>query len=89
MRIAFRNLLVRVARWCGTTVYDVETGQPLGRALVFAWRGRIHLIGFESPVRPVFLPQTRLTYWKQEMGFAAPREPDFPSERAGDSDAEG
>ncbi len=81
MRLALRNLLVRLARWCGSTIVDVETGRPLGRALVIAWRGRVHLIGFEGAVRAVFLPQDRLTYWKQDLGFAAPLQPDFPRER--------
>lgn len=80
MRLTLHNFLVGVARWCGSMIYDVETGKPLGRALILAWRGRVHVIGLEGAVRPVFLPQSRLTYWKQDLGFAAPLEPDYPRE---------
>lgn len=72
-----------VARWLGSTVVDRRTGQPLGRALFLPWRGRIIVIGLGEqvhPVRAVFLPQQRLTYWKQEIGFSTLPEPDFASE---------
>lgn len=72
-----------LARWLGSTVMDQRTGRPLGRALFLPWRGRVVVIGLGeriAPVRAVFLPQKRLTYWKQEIGFVTPPEPDFPSE---------
>lgn len=75
--------LVRAAglsifRALGTTIVDAETGVRLGRAFLFPWRGTIKVIGLEMPVRPVFVPQTRVTYWKQELGFTRHPAPDFP-----------
>ena len=82
-RSVVRAVGLRLARWLGATVVDQRTGQPLGRALFLPWRGRVVVIGLGEwvpPVRAVFLPQERLTYWKQEIGFATVPEPDFPSE---------
>ena len=81
MRMMIRTVGLWIARTCGTRVKDVESGQDLGRAIMFAWRGKIHVIGLEQPVRAVFLPQKRLTYWKQEIGFTTHPPPDFPNER--------
>jgi hypothetical protein len=71
-------VLVAILRTLGTTIVDAETGMRLGRAFLFPWRGTIKVIGLEVPVRPVFLPQTRLTYWKQDIGFTTHPAPDFP-----------
>lgn len=73
-----RDLGLAVLRACGTTIVDAETGAPLGRAFLFTWRGTVKVIGLETPVRPVFLPQKRLTYWKQDLGFTTHPPPDFP-----------
>ncbi len=67
-----------IFRALGSTIVDAETGVRLGRAFLFCWRGRIKVIGLDTPVRPVFLPQKRLTYWKQELGFTRYPAPDFP-----------
>jgi len=74
----FRDAGLRVLRALGSELVDVDTGAPLGRAFLFTWRGRLLVIGLENAVRPVFLPQQRLTYWKQELGFTVHRPPDFP-----------
>lgn len=79
MKMVLRKLGVSIAQTLGTEFFDVETGQALGRALVFSWRGKIHLIGLKTVVRPMFLPQKRVTYWKQEIGFRRHPSPDFPS----------
>jgi hypothetical protein len=73
-----RAVGLSIFRALGTTIVDVETGERLGRAFLFPWRGTIKVIGLDVPVRPVFLPQTRLTYWKQEIGFTVHPAPDFP-----------
>lgn len=80
--LPLRNAVVAFARLIGTDILDVRDGRKLGRALIVPWRGRIHVIGLEaeSPVRLQFLSQERLTYWKQEIGFVAASEPDFPHE---------
>ena len=89
VRSLVRTLGLGLARWLGTTVVDRRTGQPLGRALLLPWRGRIIVIGLGEQIRPVkavFLPQERLTYWKQEIGFTTLPEPDFASKPAGGDD---
>lgn len=64
----------------GSPVYDTRTGRLLGRALFVPFRGKLHVIGLEANVRPVFAPQARLTYWKQELVFTTHPPPDFPHE---------
>lgn len=77
-----RNLVVQICRWLGSDVVDSSTGRKLGRALLLPWRGRILVIGLEAVVVVRFLPQSRLTFWKQEIGFAAGDiPPDFPRDR--------
>ena len=80
MRRLIRSLTLMVARIVGTRIVDCTTGRYLGKALVIPWRGKIHIIGLKQTVRPVFLPQKRLTYWKQELGFTIHIPPDFPRE---------
>lgn len=78
MKLLIRKIGLAIARALGSEIIDCRSGEKLGRALLFAWRGKIHVIGLEASVRPIFLAQQRLTYWKQEIGFAAPATPDFP-----------
>ena len=75
-----REPFLRVARALGTEIVDARTGERLGRAFLFCWAGRVWIVGLQRPVCPVFLPQQRLTYWRQELGFATHPEPDFPHE---------
>lgn len=75
-----RSIALAIARRLGSRIVDFRTGQDLGRALLVPYRGKIHVIGLTRPVMPIFLPQARLTYWKQEIGFATHPEPDFPHE---------
>lgn len=78
MRKKLRNFLLPILRWFGSDIIDSRTGKKAGRAFLFAWGGKIHVIGLESVVEVHFLPQKRLTYWKQEIGFRTPAPPDFP-----------
>jgi hypothetical protein len=73
-----REAGLKLFRFFGSTIVDAQTGAPLGRAFIFTWRGTIRVIGLEATVRPVFLAQKRLTYWKQELGFTVHPPPDFP-----------
>lgn len=73
-----RGVLVAILRVLGAPIVDAKTGARLGRAFLFSWNGTIKVIGLEMPVVPVFLPQTRLTYWKQDIGFTVHPSPDFP-----------
>jgi hypothetical protein len=75
-----RDLGLAVARLFASDLVDFRTGKKIGRALLVPWRGKIHVIGLETPVQVTFLPQERLTFWKQEIGFTAHPEPDFPHE---------
>lgn len=82
MKQTARNLVLSLCRWLGSDIRDSTTGEKLGRALLVPWRGRILVIGLETTVVVQFLPQTRLTYWKQEIGFGrGPEAPDFPRKR--------
>jgi hypothetical protein len=78
MRKLIRFVGLALARFVGTKIRDIETGELIGRALLLSWRGRIHVIGLKAAVRPMFIPQKRLTYWKQEIGFTVHPPPDFP-----------
>ena len=78
--MALRAVVLYLARLLGSPVVDQRTGRTLGRALVVPFRSKIHVIGLHASVRPVFLPQERLTFWKQELGFTTHPAPDFPHE---------
>ena len=75
-----RRAALAFARSVGSKITDAETGKVLGRAFLFPWRGKIAVIGLEAEVKPVFLPQKRLTFWKQDLGFTVQQPPDFPHE---------
>jgi len=81
MKMLIRSLGLSIARSVGTKIKDFESGKSLGRALIIPWRGKIHVIGLEAAVRPMFQPQKRLTYWKQEIVFTEHPSPDFPNIR--------
>jgi hypothetical protein len=80
MKMLIRSVLLLIARTFGAKIVDQRTGNPVGRALIIPWRGKIHVIGLEAAVRPMFQPQKRLTYWKQEILFTVHSPPDFPKE---------
>ncbi len=80
VKMALRAVILRLARRLGAPVVDQRTGRTLGRALVLTIGGRVHVIGLDAIVQPVFLPQPRLTFWKQELGFTTHPAPDFPHE---------
>jgi hypothetical protein len=80
LKLAVRAAFLSLARLAGSDLVDARTGRVLGRALLVSFGGKIHVIGLETSVVPVFLPQSRLTYWKQELGFTAHPPPDFPHE---------
>jgi hypothetical protein len=80
-----KTLLGFMIRLVGMRVRDVRTGKDLGKYLFIPWDGRILVFGLgaanDEPFYPVFLPQTRLTYALQELGFQQHPIPDFPNER--------
>ena len=83
MRKFIRSIGLAIARKFGARITDYRTGKVLGRAIIVPWRGRIHVIGLECAIIPVFMPQRRLTYWKQELGFTVHDPPDFERVRSG------
>jgi hypothetical protein len=79
----FRPILMRVFDLLSCELRDVDTGKPIGRAVLLPWRGRILLIGdgvAGYSLLPKFVPQRRLTFWKVELGFTRHPLPDFPHE---------
>ena len=86
IRKFIRAVGLKIAQTIGTRVRDFPSGRSLGRALIIPWRGKIHVIGLDVAVRhvamrPMFQPQKRLTYWKQEIVFTEHPPPDFPNIR--------
>ena len=64
---------------CGINLVDQRTGKVIARVAVIRWKGRLRLIGLEgAALRPHFLPQEKLTYWAQDLGFSTHAPPDFP-----------
>ena len=79
IRKFIRAVGLKIAQTIGTPIKDFPSGRSLGRALVIPWRGKIHVIGLKAAARPMFQPQKRLTYWKQEIVFTEHPSPDFPN----------
>ena len=79
-KLWLRKLLLSVFDVFASDIKDCVTGESLGRVFVFGWGGRPWVIGHEGlpPLIPRFLPQRRLTYWKQSIGFTTHQRPDFP-----------
>ena len=75
-----RDLGLAIARLFASDLVDFRTGKKIGRALLLPWRGKIHVIGLNESVQVAFIPQERLTFWKQEIGFTVHPPPDFPHE---------
>jgi hypothetical protein len=81
IRKFIRAVGLKIAQTIGTPIKDFPSGRSLGRALVIPWGGKIHVIGLKAAARPMFQPQKRLTYWKQEIVFTEHPPPDFPNIR--------
>jgi hypothetical protein len=81
IRKFIRFVGLKIARTIGTKIEDFSSGRSLGRALIIPWRGKIHVIGLKAAVLPMFKPQKRLTYWKQDIVFTEHPPPDFPNIR--------
>lgn len=73
--------MLGIAHTFGSRIVDCKSGRNLGKVIIIPWRGKIHVIGLREAVRPNFLPQKRLTYWKQELGFTVRDSPDFENLR--------
>jgi hypothetical protein len=64
----------------GATLRDERTHEPVAKAIMFCWRGKIYLLGFQGKdqVMPVFLPQKKMSFWERKIGFTTHPPPDFP-----------
>lgn len=87
IRKFIRAVGLKIAQTIGTQIKDARSGRVLGRAFIIPWRGKIHVIGLKTAVRPMFQGQKRLTYWKQEIIFTEHPPPDFRRERSTDGGA--
>ena len=78
----YGTLVRKITSIIGTRIEDAESGKILGKAFIFPWRGKVHLIGYtgERPLRLVAVPSNRVNYWNMSIGFAAAKEPDYPRE---------
>jgi len=75
-----RDLGLRAVDLIASDIRDCVTGENLGPGLILGWRGHPWVIGHAGlpPLIPRFLPQRRLTYWKQAIGFTTYARPDYP-----------
>jgi len=55
----------------GNKIFDRKTGELLGRAFIFVWGGRIHIICYSGtkPIIPVWEPVAELRYWRSAICF--------------------
>jgi hypothetical protein len=78
MKKSIRKIGMCLIKVIGSDIRDEADGSHLGRALLFSWRGRVHLIGYEGPpLRPVCVPQSGIQYWRITLGFQRASVPDY------------
>lgn len=79
MKLIFRDYALRFLNLFASDIPDCVTGKSLGRGLVIGCGSTPIVMGHLGlpPLIPKFLPQKRLTYWKQEIGFTTHPSPDF------------
>ena len=80
LKQSIRKILLWFVGLISKDIRDCITGEILGRGFLLGWGGAVWLIGYSGrPLIPRFLPQRRLTIWRQVMGFTSHPPPDFPS----------
>ena len=82
-QLLLRPLFLGVINLLSSKIRDVDTGEYIGRALLIPWRGRILILGkgvAGYALVAKFCAQTRLTFWKCELGFTQHPAPDYPRE---------
>ena len=79
LKLMVRNNFMKVVDLFASEIRDHVSGESLGRGLLLGWGGSANLIGHSGlpPLIPRFLPQGRLTYWKQPIGFTTHPRPDY------------
>jgi N-acetylglucosaminyldiphosphoundecaprenol N-acetyl-beta-D-mannosaminyltransferase len=78
-KLRLRDFSLKVIDLFASEIKDCVTGEKLGRGLVIGWGSCPIVIGHPGlpPLIPRFLPQKRLTYWKQKICFTTHPRPDF------------
>ena len=78
-KLSLRNWGLKIVDLFASEISDCVTGQSLGRGLVIGCGTSPIVMGHQGlpPLIPKFLPQKRLTYWKQVIGFTTHPAPDF------------
>ena len=82
-KAVFHSFVYGTIDLLSSNIHDTATGEVIGRALLVPWRGRLLVLGkgvAGYSLAPRFRPQSRLTFWKVELGFTRLPEPDFPHE---------
>ena len=82
-----RTLVLWFARTFGTRLLDYRTGEPIGRVLILPRKGKLAIFGLEKAIYAEFVPQTRVTYAKQELAFHIVPEPNYPDVTSTDDSA--
>lgn len=86
MKSFLRKVVMGLIHRFGTRLIDQRTGRSVGRVLVWAWGGRIHVIGLpnlgEEPEQQVrWKTEPRAVFYRQSLEFFSHPEPDFPHEQ--------
>jgi len=82
-QLVLRPLFIGLINLLSSKIRDMDTGECIGRALIIPWRGRILIMGegvAGYALVPKFCAQTRITFWKCELGFTRHSPPDYTSE---------
>ena len=79
-RLLIRNFGLRIVDLLSSEIRDCVTQESLGRGLILPFPSGVRLIGYRGrSLVPRFIPQKRLSFWKQGIGFTAQAAPDFPN----------
>ena len=79
MKKAFNKFGWALIKLFGRRIRDVYSGDILGRGTIFIWRGKVIILGYtgDQPLKPVFLPKKKLSYWCYHLGFTTVELPDY------------
>ena len=74
MKSVVKKIILRVF---GRNLIDADSGRILGRALIFFWRGRLLIYGYQGPpLRVEFLAEEPFSYRRRIVGFRKAIVPD-------------
>lgn len=68
-----------VLRLLGRAIRDADSGAILGRGLIYFWRGRLLIYGYQGPpLRVSFETEVPFSYHRRILVFRMAQIPDFP-----------